>query len=127
MKCPKCKEYMQPISYKGIEIERCRNCWGIWFDDFELQDLKDMAGSEVIDIGDTEMGQEHNEQDVIFCPKCVPTVLMVPEHDQRQPHISYERCPECNGVYFDAGEFRDFKEFTPGEFFRSLFKRSEDN
>jgi Zn-finger nucleic acid-binding protein len=116
---------MQPITYQGVEIERCRNCWGIWFDDFELEDLKTMAGSEIIDIGDIEVGKDHNENEVIFCPKCVPSMLMVSEHDQKQPHIKYERCPECNGVYFDAGEFRDLKELTVKELFRSFFNKKQ--
>ena len=126
MKCPKCRQYMQRITYQGVEVERCRNCWGIWFDDFELEDLKHMAGSEIIDIGDAERGKEQNENEVIFCPKCVPTMLMISEHDKKQPHIQYERCPECQGVYFDAGEFRDLKELTVKEFFKSLFHGSEN-
>jgi len=125
MKCPKCRQYMQPINYQGVEIERCRNCWGIWFDDFELEDLKKMAGSEIIDIGDVETGRDQNENVAILCPKCVPSVMMVSEHDKRQPHIKYERCTSCNGVYFDAGEFRDLKELTMKELFKSLFHGTE--
>jgi Zn-finger nucleic acid-binding protein len=29
--------------------------------------------------------------------------------DRHQPHIWYESCPVCFGVYMDAGEFRDQK------------------
>ena len=38
-----------------------------------------------------------------------------------QPHISYESCGVCHGVFFDAGEFKDFKEETFGERLRAVF------
>ena len=123
MLCPKCKHYMKPISYQGIEVDRCTHCLGIWFDRFEQEDLKHLSGSEVIDIGDAETGREQNKKTRVFCPKC--RTLMMPETDEQQPHIHYERCPQCKGVYFDAGEFRDYKKLTIGEFFRSLFKRAD--
>ena len=32
--------------------------------------------------------------------------------DLKQSHIWQETCSICNGVFFDAGEFSDFKEHT---------------
>ena len=29
-------------------------------------------------------------------------------------------CSTCGGVYFDAGEFTDFKQQTVGDFFKRL-------
>ncbi len=121
MLCPKCKSYMKTIEYKGVEIDRCTRCYGLWFDSFELEDIKQLSGSEVIDIGDMELGQEHDQKTKIFCPKC--RTLMMPARDEQQAHIRYERCPDCQGVYLDAGEFRDFKQLTIPEFFKSIFKR----
>ena len=124
MKCPKCKHFMKTIEYKGVEIERCTSCYGLWFDHYEVDDLKRLSGSEVIDIGDVEVGAEHNQKVHIYCPEC--RTLMLSETDKKQKHIHFERCPDCQGVYFDAGEYRDYKQLTPSEFFKSIFKR-EDN
>ncbi len=121
MLCPKCNRFMKPIRYKDVEVDRCIHCFGIWFDSFEAEDLKRMSGSEVIDIGDPDIGAEQNVKTKIFCPKC--RTLMMPETDEKQPHIHYERCPECKGVYFDAGEFRDYKKLTISEFFRGIFHK----
>jgi len=112
---------MKKIEYQGVEIERCIKCYGIWFDRFELQDLKVLSGSEVIDMGDPELGRSQNQKTEVTCPRC--DILMIPESDKKQAHIHYERCPECKGVYFDAGEFRDYKELTVAEFFKSFFNR----
>ena len=115
---------MKSIEYKGIEIDRCTNCYGLWFDNFELEDIKKLSGSEVIDMGDVDIGREQNAMDKAFCPNCL--TLMTSETDEQQPHIQYERCPKCKGVYFDAGEFRDYKQLTLGEFFKSVFRRGRN-
>lgn len=125
MHCPKCKGYMKPIQYKGIEVDRCTKCYGLWFDKFELTDLKKLAGSEVIDIGDVELGEDHDNLMEIKCPKCFEPMSLT--RDPRQTHITYEKCAKCGGVYFDSGEFKDLKKMTFGEFFRYLFKKKEIN
>jgi Zn-finger nucleic acid-binding protein len=38
--------------------------------------------------------------------------------DHQQPHIHFESCTLCHGVFFDAGEFRDYKEVTVAEWFK---------
>ena len=43
--------------------------------------------------------------------------------DRAQPHIWYEACTRCYGVFFDAGEFRDYKETSVLDFFRDLFAK----
>ena len=45
---------------------------------------------------------------------------MIKMVDQRQPHIWYKSCSLCYGVFFDAGEFRDYKEETVLDFFKDL-------
>jgi Zn-finger nucleic acid-binding protein len=48
---------------------------------------------------------------------------MVKMVDHKQPHIWYETCHSCFGVFFDAGEFRDFKEETLADYFKDLFAK----
>jgi Zn-finger nucleic acid-binding protein len=119
MQCPKCAAAMEAVSYEGIEIDRCTRCKGIWFDMLEHEDLKNISGSEAIDIGLPALGKEHNNKHRIACPVCKePLIKMVVS---AQPHISYEACTVCYGVYFDAGEFTDFREETFAESWRSVF------
>lgn len=39
MRCPKCDTKLEPVAYKGIEIDRCEGCNGIFLDDGELDTL----------------------------------------------------------------------------------------
>jgi len=118
MLCPKCKSEMEKVQFKSIEVDRCTHCRGIWFDMLEADRLKALAGSEAIDVGDPKVGRKHNQQGDINCPKCGTRMLAMV--DARQPHIWYESCASCFGVYFDAGEFRDYKEESLWDFFKDL-------
>jgi Zn-finger nucleic acid-binding protein len=113
---------MERIDYQGVELDRCTNCQGIWLDHLEKDDLSELKGSESVDIGDPGLGKRYNKQDKdIFCPN--DGVKLSNMVDANQPHIWYECCPSCFGVFFDAGEFRDFKDHSLLDSFKGFFVR----
>jgi len=118
MNCPKCSSKFEKVSFGEIEVERCLGCQGLWFDMLEKEDLAKIEGSEAIDIGDDQVGEEYDSLQDIKCPQC--TVKMLPMVDKDQVHIKYESCPICYGTFFDAGEFRDLKEHTVLERFKEM-------
>ena len=123
MKCAKCGCETEPVSHEGIEVDRCTACGGLWFDMAEAEHLRGMKGSETIDTGDAAEGRQFDAMRRIKCPKCgEPMLQMV---DPRQPHIRFESCPLCYGMFFDAGEFRDLKQETVLDFFRDVFRRKD--
>ena len=121
MNCPKCHSVMEKVEYQGIEVDRCTSCHGIWFDMLEAQQLKAIDGSEEIDIGDPREGEKYNKLEKISCPRCATEMTMTV--DDEQSHIWCEYCEICHGMFFDAGEFRDFKEESVLDVFRGLFSR----
>jgi len=110
MKCPKCTAGMETVSFDGIDVERCNACHGLWFDALEHEDLRRLDGSEVLDDGLPEVGRAFNTEPTLRCPACAGS--MVRMVDVRQSHLWFESCSSCHGVFFDAGEFRDFKQTT---------------
>ena len=121
MKCPKCDAEMRKLSYRTIVVDRCTKCGGIWFDMLEAQHLKEIEVSDAVDTGDRKVGREDDTVGDIDCPKC--RVKMIRMVDPQQPHIRFESCATCYGLFFDAGEFADFKEETVLDFFRDLFAK----
>lgn len=121
MKCPKCESEMQVVEYENISVDRCTSCKGIWFDMLEHEQLKAIEGSESIDIGSAALGKQYNKVGDIDCPVCKTQLIRMV--DRLQPHIWYEACTVCYGVFFDAGEFRDYKERTVLDFFRDIFAK----
>lgn len=118
MDCPKCKSEMEYGVLSGMRVERCLQCLGIWFREAEHRQLRKVKGSEKIDIGSAEIGRDFNTAENVPCPVCGE--IMDRSADPGQPHIHYEICPAGHGVFFDAGEYRDYKETTLGDFFKIL-------
>jgi NAD-dependent SIR2 family protein deacetylase len=71
-----------------------------------------------IDTGASGVGREWNALADVSCPSCGSSMVrtVVPE----QPHIEIERCPACEGVFFDAGELTDLRYVTLVDFIRKL-------
>lgn len=119
LQCPKCKHGMEEITHEGITIDRCSHCHGLWFDEDEMHQLKDIVDSDVLDIGDPEVGQKYDSRADVDCPRCGKR--MIKSADDKQIHIWYEVC-EDHGIFLDAGEFADFKEESILDWFRGLIK-----
>ncbi len=121
MQCPKCNSEMETVAYEGIDAQRCTACQGMWFDLMTHERLKAIGGSESIDVGSKQVGEQYNKVGAINCPVCSARLIRMV--DQAQPHIWYEACTVCYGVFFDAGEFRDYKQQTVFDFIRDIFAK----
>lgn len=124
MNCPKCSARMEPVAYAGVEVDRCEDCGGLWFDLLEHEALADVVGSEKIDTGARKTARRYDDTRRIECPEC--RTQMIRMVDRTQPHIWYESCTACGGVFFDAGEFADYKEHTLLDSVRDLFSPARD-
>lgn len=120
MQCPKCDAKMYEITYKGVTIDRCTECRGIWFDDGEAERLKNEWMSEFLDDGDPKEGREFDAIGDIRCPRCEKQMDRL--YDLKQHHIWYEACPDGHGKFFDAGEFTDWIYNTVIDRIRDLTK-----
>lgn len=118
MRCPKCGVGMEQIDFDGVEVDRCTACEGIWFDAGEAEQLRGKAAAAALDTGSAWTGRELNAVDQYRCPRCGGKMRR--KIDARQQHIWYETCGECNGSFFDAGEFRDLSRVSIADFFKRL-------
>ena len=106
MQCPKCDSSMELVKYDKAEVDRCSHCGGMWFDLGETGKL-DAEAAARIDTGDPRVGHVYNEESSYRCPRCQGGMIKMVDH--RQPHIWYEQCSACFGVFLDAGELSDMK------------------
>ena len=110
MECRKCVARMERVVHQGIEVDRCTQCKGLWFDYLEKDTLRQARGAQAVDTGSAVKGKRFDPIRQVSCPRC--NVPMQTVTDSQQSHIDYEVCPECEGTFFDAGEYRDLAEFT---------------
>jgi len=110
MDCPKCSSTMMVTTFQQIAVNKCSGCDGLWFDNLEHELLRDIKGANALDTGDPSDGAMNDMITDYKCPNCSGN--MVKLVDKEQPHIWYEVCHACYGVYFDAGEFRDYAHYS---------------
>ena len=123
LKCPKCHHGMEVVVHDEIEIDRCTNCKGLWFDDDEAHRMRSIESSELVDHGDPAEGWKYDSREDIDCPHCGKR--MHKSYDAKQQHIWYEVCHD-HGMFMDAGEFTDLKDESMLDWFRSLIKGNRD-
>jgi uncharacterized protein len=121
MNCPKCSAAMETIEIEKIQVDRCTGCHGLFFDALEAHKLKAVKGAEAIDIGAAAQERQPSSNDRIRCPR--DTSPMIRIVDPKQPHIQLETCSVCQGMFFDAGEFSDWKNETLLDVVRRWFAR----
>jgi uncharacterized protein len=110
MICPKCIGQMAETTFgRNMFAHQCILCQGLWFDLDEAEQLKVKWMSEFLDTGNAKTGKANSAITDCGCPRCGETMEHIKDADQ--PHIGYEACAE-HGMYFDAGEFTDFKQET---------------
>jgi hypothetical protein len=47
MRCPKCGMELNEVEYKGVHIDKCLNCEGIWLDAGELEAISKLEKSSL--------------------------------------------------------------------------------
>lgn len=47
MRCPKCGMELIEIDYKGLKIDECSECYGVWLDSGELEQISNLKKSNL--------------------------------------------------------------------------------
>jgi Zn-finger nucleic acid-binding protein len=133
MKCIQCEGEMETKDIKGVEIDLCPDCAGVWLDGGELKDLTkfDLTAGRVITCLRCETPMQTKMLrgvEIDVCPECTSVwldggelnkisgidfktgrVIECPKCDKQLQTrmltgVELDICPECTGVYLDKGE-----------------------
>ena len=102
MNCPNCKTHSldESLTKEGVLIDACKSCKGIWLDRgkiFLFSRRPRRLEESLASAGD---GGRPSER---ACPRCASALEVVPF---LRPGLEVDRCPRCEGYWFDAGELR---------------------
>ena len=83
-----------------LELDRCPDCKGLWFDQHELDDVMVTAIDDLVvppeaSTADRECPVCHKKMFAFYYPQTVVTVDM---------------CKKCKGMWLDAGELKEIRE-----------------
>ncbi len=117
MKCPACGNVLQGMTVDEVSVDVCRGgCGGIWFDNHELgkfDEPHEMAGEALLDVErnpniHVDLRKKRN------CPKCRNTILMRRLFSAGR-QVEIDECPNCAGVWLDAGELATIRHAHASE------------
>jgi len=122
MECPKCDGELEAKTFGGrYEVHSCSKCQGLWAHRDVLPQMKEQWMSDaVFDSGDVRKGKEMDHLSG-ECPECGDPLKRI--SDEKQIHIHLDVCEDCSGVWFDAGEFTDWKHDTLMDMVRGMVER----
>lgn len=109
MKCPRDHTELTPDALKGISIDKCPTCDGIWLDGGELERIVRTYKIQSANEGKKTVGIPENKFTVISphpltwtCPKDGTNLERVAYADDRGTAI--EHCTNCQGFWFDHND-----------------------
>ena len=96
MTCPDCQLELRQEEAKGVEIDRCLGCQGVWFDAGELQRVRKGAQKSSSEEGKKPLGRfVARDLPAGPCPRCAGSTLVAGAVNR----LSVGRCPSCMGVW----------------------------
>ena len=96
---------------QAIVLEQCAKCGGIWFDESELYRAKqgEAARIEMLDVEELRSPAAIQNASLL-CPR--DGAVLSRFQDRYFPgDIILERCPSCNGVWLNRGQFTRYQEY----------------
>lgn len=108
MKCPKCNVDLQAKNDRGVELEACPNCQGMWLTPAELDQLENEAFNDEANKGSLYLV---SQETALKCPVCSAALK---RFDYRFFDLQLDCCPE-HGFWLDKDEDNQILELMRGE------------
>ena len=98
MNCPRDGAELKVEGHKGIDVDRCPRCNGIWLDYEELDELEDAVMSDDSSKGTMFFNSFGGD---LLCPKCGKHMKWF---RYRHYDMELDFCEEEHGFWLDKGE-----------------------
>ncbi|MES1248164.1 MAG: zf-TFIIB domain-containing protein [Actinomycetota bacterium] len=118
MTCPACGHALSTRVAGDLTVDVCDGgCGGIWFDHHELDKVDEQAesaGEALLDVA--------RDPDAVVdpakrydCPSCTDGVVLMRHFWSVRRATTIDECPECGGIFLDAGELARIRGEFPTE------------
>ena len=115
MKCPNDNAELYQVKIEShygqpILLEQCKECGGIWFDETELFSARNGEAGKIEVFDSKSLWTPTNmERRVLRCPLDESELFRFRDRYFLKS-IILERCPSCNGIWLNRGDFTKFQK-----------------
>ena len=116
MNCPVCSNNLDAQVVGEITLDVCsQGCGGVWFDQFEFKKFdekhephpdKSLKLKLELKSGTSSIAKSHGLHQ---CPKC-ESISMMRYFSSVKRQVWIDQCPNCAGVWVDAGELAQIRD-----------------
>jgi Zn-finger nucleic acid-binding protein len=118
MTCPACGRALTTRDAGELTVDVCDGgCGGIWFDRHELEKVDEQSeavGAELLDV-QRDPGVVIDPSERYQCPRCTDDVVLLRHFWSIKRAVTIDECPECGGIFLDAGELAAIRDEYPTE------------
>lgn len=115
--CPECNKTMQRIDFNidgELQIEHCKQCYGLFFDPGEIEILLENSVSNVFDVNFKHLlninRDRYQRKKIKYVPCPVCQVLMNRVNFGHRSGVVIDHCKK-HGVWLDSGELTHLMEW----------------
>lgn len=112
MNCPRCKTSLIRSKLTErlyqIEVDKCPECQGIWFEKGELNKISQVIEPRIIEF--RKIPNKEIQVEPIHCPSCFSGVQLLKAEHPRDEHVIVDYCSECKGIWLDKGELEAIQQ-----------------
>jgi len=104
-RCPYCNLKLEQSLLAGVEVDYCPSCYGLWFEENELQQAKDEKDRSLRWL-DIDLWKDPKKLQVSRGKKLCPVDGMpLYEVGYGDSNVKVDVCSVCLGAWLDRGEF----------------------
>lgn len=131
MFCPNDNVEMRQVKAEAhygqlVLLDQCPDCGGIWFDKLELYMAKPGEADKIesLDVDNLQTPSDFQNPDLI-CPRDEAKLIQF-----KDPYLPRDlviaRCPYCEGLWLNRGEFTKYQKFRQEKLLRSEKNSTDD-
>lgn len=113
MDCPKCHQKLENVTLNDVQVARCPQCGGSWYDKGELRVLKDRESHGDYAWIDLDLWKDVDKfrarrQQRYSCPRDGQPMTTVHYGDSS---IAVDVCSTCEGLWLDKEEYEEIVRY----------------
>lgn len=125
--CPQCNLRLPQALLIGVEVDYCPSCYGLWFEENELEWAKDEKDRNLRWL-DIDLWKDAARFQLTRGRKVCP-VEHLPLYEVRygDSDVKIDACSVCHGIWLDRGEFIEIVEYLKEKGYQEVMHRYAEN